>query len=355
VANSVIVPFRLQPSRTELLQAGLKYPAFNEDALRLATNANRILIADVFDPNIQSPYSMNVYLGVQQSLTSSMVIESAFVGNRGVKFRLYRTFNLPDRVTDQRPNPDQGQGNYLCSCQNTVYTSWQTSLRKRYSKKLTFDAHYTWAKALSYTGGDTGAGFSGDSFGAIQEFFDVRSNRGPSAGDVTHRLVADWVYELPGLSNWSAIAKHILGGWQVSGVFNARSGGAITITQSGLTSRPDYIGGAPVNPNWRHDAIYLNKAAFVRVPLGRGGNPIRPGNVGVGAIRGPAFWSTDFSLGKNFSLSERLKAQIRADAFNAFNYTPYSGVTSSINSATFGLLTSNAGARQIQLNARLTF
>ncbi len=355
VANSVIVPFRLTPSRTELLQAGLKYPAFNEDALRLATNANKILIADVFDPNIQSPYSMNVYLGVQQSLTSSMVIESAFVGNRGVKFRLYRTFNLPDRVTDQRPNPDQGQGNYLCSCQNTVYTSWQTSLRKRYSKKLTFDAHYTWAKALSYTGGDTGAGFSGDSFGAIQEFFDVRSNRGPSAGDVSHRLVADWIYDLPALSNWSAIGKHILGGWQVSGVFNARSGGAITITQSGLTSRPDYIGGAPVNPNWRHDAIYLNKAAFVRVPLGRGGNPMRPGNVGVGAVRGPAFWSTDFSLGKNFSLSERLKAQLRADAFNAFNYTPYSGVTSSINSATFGLLTSNAGARQIQLNARLTF
>src|SRR6266540_3959207 len=180
-----------------------------EDGLRLASAGSRILIADIFDPNIQSPYSMNVYLGVQQSLTSSMVIESAFVGNRGVKFRLYRTFNLPDRVTDQRPNPDQGQGNYLCSCQNTVYTSWQTSLRKRYSKKLTFDAHYTWAKALSYSGGDTGAGFSGDTFGAIQEFFDVRSNRGPSAGDVSHRFVADWVYDLPAFSNWSsAIARH---------------------------------------------------------------------------------------------------------------------------------------------------
>jgi hypothetical protein len=355
VANSVTIPFRLQPSRSELLQLGLKFPAFNEDALRVASAGNKILIADVFDPNIQSPYSMNLYFGVQQQLTSSMVLESAFVGNRGVKFRLYRTFNWPDRVTDRRPNPDIGQGNYLCSCQNTVYTSWQTSLRKRYSKNLTFDVHYTWGKALSYTGGDTGAGFSGDSFGAVQDFFDIRSSRGPSAGDVTHRLSADWVYDLPGFANLMSVARHVLGGWQISGVFTARSGGAITISQSGLTSRPDYVGGDPVNPNWKHDAIYLNRNAFVRVPLGAGGNPIRPGNVGVGAVRGPSFLGMDMSLGKNFSLTEGLKFQIRADAFNALNYTPYTGLNSGINSAAFGLLTSNAGARQIQLNGRLTW
>src|SRR5262249_13899997 len=136
VANSVTIPFRLNPSRTELQQANLKFPAFNEDALKLASTGSRILIADTFDPHIQSPYSMNLYFGVQRELTSTMALESAFVGNRGVKFRLYRTFNLPDRVTDQRPNPNMGQGNYLCGCQNTLYTSWQTSLRKRYSKNL---------------------------------------------------------------------------------------------------------------------------------------------------------------------------------------------------------------------------
>jgi len=298
---------------------------------------------------------MNLYLGLQQQLTPSIAIESAFVGNRGVKFRLYRTFNWPDRVTDRRPNPDMGQGNYLCSCQNTAYTSWQTSLRKRYSKNLTFDVHYTWGKALSYTGGDTGAGFSGDSFGAVQDFFDVRSNRGPSAGDVTHRLAADWVYDLPAFANLMSVARHILGGWQFSGVFTARSGEAITISQSGLTSRPDYVGGNPVNPNWRHDAIYLNRSAFVRVPLGAGGNPIRPGNVGVGAVRGPSFRGTDMSFGKNFSVTERMKFQIRADAFNALNYTPYTGLNAGINSAAFGLLTGNAGARQVQLNGRLTW
>ena len=355
VGNSVNIPFRIVLSRTELIQNNLRFPSFNEDALKIASTGNRILIADVFDPKIQSPYSMNLYFGVQRSITSSLMIESAFVGNRGLKFRMYRVFNQPDRVTDQRPNPDMGQGNYVCSCQTTTYTSWQTSLRKRYSQKLTFDAHYTWGKALSYTGGDTGAGFSGDSFGAVQEFFNYRPDRGPSAGDTTHRLTVDWVYDLPGLASLAAPVRHVLGGWQVSGIFTARSGGALLITQSGLTSRPDYIGGNPVNPNWKNDFIYLNRSAFALVPLGPGRNPIRPGNLGVGAVRGPAFQGVDFAFAKNVSFSEKIKLQLRADAFNGLNYTPLSGVTSGANSANFGLLTGNVAARQVQLNARLTF
>jgi hypothetical protein len=167
--------------------------------------------------------------------------------------------------------------------------------------------------------------------------------------------MADWVYDLPAFSNLNGVARAFLGGWQVSGVFTARSGGAITITQNGLTSRPDYVSGDPVNPNWKHDAIYLNTRAFARVPLGAGGNPIRPGSVGVGAVRGPSFWGADISLGKNFGITESMKFQIRADAFNALNYTPYNGLNSGINSAAFGLLTSNAGARQIQLNGRLVW
>jgi hypothetical protein len=152
-----------------------------------------------------------------------------------------------------------------------------------------------------------------------------------------------------------APVRHILGGWQLSGIFTARSGGALLITQSGLTSRPDYIGGNPVNPNWKNDFQYLNRSAFALVPLGPGRNPIRPGNLGVGAVRGPAFRSVDFALAKNIRLRERINLQLRADAFNGFNYTPLSGVTTGANSANFGLLTGNSGARQIQLNGRLSF
>ena len=89
----------------------------------------------IIDPNLQMPYVLSSYFGVQHSLTSSLVLESAYVGNRGVKFPINRTYNFPDRVTGVRPNPQMSQGYYLDNSATSWYHSWQTSLRKRFSKE----------------------------------------------------------------------------------------------------------------------------------------------------------------------------------------------------------------------------
>jgi hypothetical protein len=163
------------------------------------------------------------------------------------------------------------------------------------------------------------------------------------------------VYELPTFAGQNAVTQKILGGWQISGIFSAQSGQATYINQNGLTSRPDFLGGDPINPNFRNDGIYLNRDAFRLVPLGTGGNPIRPGNLGNNAIRGTARYLVDFSLGKSFRLTERVGFQIRADAFNALNHTGYSSFTTNINSANFGRFTDFYPGRQMQLNARLSW
>jgi hypothetical protein len=80
---------------------------------------------------------------------------------------------------------------------------------------------------------------------------------------------------------------------------------------------------------------------------------VRPGNIGNGAIRKPASWNFDFSLGKNFPITEKLRIQFRADMFNALNHTILSGLVAEITNARFGQLTSTNGARLIQLNAHL--
>ncbi len=356
VSTSPRLPRRVIYNRSEALAQGLRFPTYNDDLRPRVESGATLQIANAFDPHIQNPYSIQFYLGAQRILTSNLMVESAFVGTRGIKFRLTRAFNWPDRVTDIRPNPLLGEGSYICACQDTIYTSWQTSLRKRYSQSLSFAGHYTWGKALSVTGGDTGANFSGDTSNSIQNFFDIRSNRGPSAGDITHRFVGDWVYELPKLANLSnALARQALGGWQVSGILSAQTGEPANVSQSGLETRADYVGGNPINPNRDRDGIYLNTAAFRMVPLGRGGNPIRPGNLGNGAIRRTGRWTLDLSLGKNFRVSEKIGLQVRADLFNAPNHTGYSTFTGSINSANFGRFTGFYAAREMQLNARLSW
>jgi len=358
VGRSTKLPVIAIFSKAEAAANGMRFPFFNEEALKIVEASPQTQVGSIFDPNTQNPYSMNLYFGVQRALTSSSMFETAFVGNRGVKFRLLRQYNEVNRLTGIRPNPDIGGGRYFSSDQDTVYYSWQTSLRKRYSKGLTGSVHYTWGKALSYSGGDTGAGFSGDTFSAIQDFFDRRANRGPSAGDVSHRFVAESVYETPQLAGAGPVLRQIAGAWQLSGVFTAATGEPLLITQGSSisASRPDYVGGNPVMSDHRQSLQYLNRAAFARVPIVTvSGAPVRAGNLGNGAVRLPGRWNLDFSVSKYFPLTEQVRFQLRADMFNSLNHTNFSALTTNLNSGSFGRFTRTTGARIIQLNARISW
>ncbi|MEJ7606250.1 MAG: TonB-dependent receptor [Bryobacteraceae bacterium] len=357
------VPFRTILSKQESANANFHFPTYNDD-VRAAVEAEAIRTGKInvfaaFNPHLQNPYSMNLYLGIQRELSSSVVLETAFVGNRGVKFPLHRVFNAVDRVSGLRPNPNLNDGFYVDNSQNTVYASWQSSLRKRYSRNVVGAAHYTWGKALSTGGGDIGAYYQGDQDVRTQDFFNPRADRGPSSGDVTHYFTMDAVYDLPQFAKLSnSLLRQTFGRWQATGIFRANTGEPVTVSQGSALqgSRPDYVGGNAVNPDYRSTLIYLNRAAFSPVPIGSAsGATLRPGTSGNGEYRGPGQWRIDFSLARNIALKERAQLQIRLDSFNVTNHTNYVGLSTNINSANFGRLTSSRGARVIQLNGRLTF
>ena len=102
-------------------------------------------------------------------------------------------------------------------------------------------------------------------------------------------------------------------------------------------------------------AAYLNPAAFSRVPIvPASGAEAHPGNLSRYAYRLPSVWNVDASVAKSFALTERAHIQFRADFLNAFNHTNLMGLTTNINSGSFGRFTS-ATARNIQLGARIQF
>jgi outer membrane receptor protein involved in Fe transport len=359
VANGPTQPFRVIYTKTEAAAAGLRFPVYNEDILPLVQGSTQTQVSDIFDPKIHAPYSINTYLGVQRSLGATLMVETAYVGTRGLEFPQYRTFNPVDRVTGRRPNPNLGEGNYIDNSQTMTYHSWQTSVRKRYANSVSFGAHYTWGKALSYTGGDIGATFHGDAANSTQDFHDWRSNKGPSTGDITHLFAADWVYGLPMLAGRPAAIRHALGAWQIAGVLRAHTGTPFNVSEpsSRSASRPDLIDfDRATFDNFRSTLQYLNPAAFALVPKSAvSGATLRAGTYGNNALRTPGLFAVDLSLAKNFDLPQRLKFQIRADMFNVFNRVNYSSIVTNIESRTFGQITGASGSRAIQLNARLSF
>lgn len=361
------IPSRQEVSPANISRFGVKFPTFNADFLqqiqRLAQEggAQPRNVFINFNPNLEAPYTMQFSLDVQHQLTRTMVLNTGFVGTRGVKLTLFRAANRVDRITGIRPNPNLSQPVYTDNSQTLSYYSWQTTLKKRFSSNLSFDMNYTWGKGLSTASGDFGAWFAGENSNTLnQEFFDLRSDYGPTSYDLNHLFTAGWVYEVPSLKNFqSRAAQYVLGGWQISGIFRASTGLPTTVTQTSSIpgQRGEFVGGGPVKfDNYQSTLQYLNPAVFQLIPVSAAsGAPIRPGNVGRGSIREPGQWNVDLNFSKSFRIQETRRLQLRADMFNALNHTNLSGLRTSRNDAFFGRLLGTRGSRLMQVGGVFTF
>jgi hypothetical protein len=215
-------------SSVEVANMGIQYPIYNEDmrARLEATYVDNPLapVSRLVDPNLQAPYAHVYQVGVQRQVGPTTVVDVAYVGTQGRRFRMSRTYNQPDRVTGIRPNTALLTGGYIDNSQETKYDSLQTAFRQRLSSRLQFNLNYTLSSTRSNYDGDNPLNSVNDAGETIQEFFDVDSNWGPAIGDVRHSFIGSVVYETPG-TDWSnAIAKHAIGGWQIAGIYRARSG-----------------------------------------------------------------------------------------------------------------------------------
>ena len=351
------MPVTVTFSRAESAQHRLKFPAYNEDMVAIVLGQNRSSQASArVNPNFQSPYAMNYSLEVQKALSSTIVFETGYVGSRGVKFNLGRTFNPVDRATGIRPNPNDIQGSYLDNSQQTNYNSWQTSLKQRFTRGLALNVHHTWGKALAYAGGDVGAIYLGDSRTLSEDFNNIQIERSLATGDVTHQVSVDWFYQAPTPFSNSWVGRQVLGGWSLSGIWRGRTGQPLGVTQTG--GRPDLLdGNGAVNTKCCSfgNLQYLNSTAFALVSVPSSGRTIRRGNSGATPLRGPGIWNLDLAFGKNFIVNEGLKLELKADMANAFNHTQYSGIATNMSGIGFGGVTSTLRARVIQLQLRLAF
>ena len=325
------------------------------------------------DPKLVTPYMQQWHLSTQYELPSNTVFEVTYAGSRGLKQYIYLNGNQaapnpdPDLpFADRRPLPQlDGFVGWFRSAGQSNYNSLQLRAEKRFSHGLTFLASYTWAHALDIaSNADLGAQNGGD----FRYFKDPQAEYGNSDFDIRHRFVFSYLYELPIghgkrlFSDASGVANQIIGGWQVGGITSVSAGNWFTIlddngvANSDGQQRPDLIGdprAAPCVPN-----TSFNTCAFADPAAGSFGNVSR------NSVQGPGYQIWDFSLFKNFPVTETTKLEFRAEFFNVFNHPNLqfakSGPQNSINTTTFGtpefgFLTAARDPRQIQLALKFSF
>jgi hypothetical protein len=331
------------------------------------------------DANQRTPYVQQFSFGIQRELTRQLLVDVAYVGNRGTKLPGFRNINAPSVIVNANgtqaagPRPYAGFGD-IQWMENRVlsnYHSLQIGLEKRFSGGLSALASYTWGKAISESADHLSTSFGGPGidigvFTVPQNPRDLKAERGPAEFDVTHRMVASYTYELPWGRNrrwgqsWNTAANLFLGDWQVSGIHVLQSGLPLTATLSGATvlnlgsdrvGRPNLAGDPELPASQRTVERWFNTDAFT-IP---GPPPQAFGNAGVGIMRGPGLARFDFSIAKKIQVDEKRYFQLRTEMFNAFNHPAFGPPDIRRESSTFGRILSAGNARIIQFGLKLYY
>jgi hypothetical protein len=239
------------------------------------------------------------------------------------------------------------------------YNGLQTKLTRRLSNGLTGTMAYTWSHTL-----DNAASALGGPGGIV-----VGPNGTPllnyqygNSNDDQRQLFATGViYELPfgrGRRFGNDMPKTIdyaVGGWQWNNVIIKATGTPIDIsgapdTANGQNGRPDYHGGCRTGVS-----------AFVWIACPAGAFTAPAGLIGTlprNAFPGPGTFTWDTSLTKTFSVTERVKAELRAQVYNLTNTPQFQNPDTNYNDGDFGQLTSPRLAptnRELELAMRISF
>lgn len=286
---------------------------------------------------------------IQHQLPMGMVFDIAYVGKKGNNIDAARDINQP--INGVKPYTLFGPITFTENRGNSWYHGLQTRVERRSATGLTMLFDYSWSKLLD----DVGAN------GPVRDSYNLKQEKGPGQEDMRHRISASYVYTLPlgngrrFLTNLSRIANGFLGGWELSGIFRANSGPALTPTLSANISgngrqadRPNVIG------DWRssnpHPTTgWFNRSAFATPPAGS------VGNAGKGILTGPGYSGMDFSLMKRFYVGESKNLQFRVEVFNALNHANFYPVTTVADAATFGTTGTALDSRQIQLGLKFNY
>ena len=299
------------------------------------------------------------------------------------------------RYNERRPDPTYSRNVGLRNFTWSYYHAMIVKLTKRFSHDMSFNADYILSKSIdtgseaTYTGVDVNAPSSKKGGAAA-------SLRGLSSYDARHRFVFSYSYLVPFFRSSNNWAKRLIGGWTLSGTYQAQSGTPFSVTM-GYDVNADGIGGdrpRVADPSvlyrsvddgrWLPGGIATDTLSQNQLPgtsfipaqastLGYQDRLFLPGTANEGTLGRNTFFTHglnnwDASASKDFRIREGMKLSIRMEFYNLPNRVTFGVPASTIVSGTpmgrisgernvTGFVNSgrNGSARQGQFSLRLVF
>lgn len=350
-----------------------------------STKTSITVLAPNFLPAMVQQFSLNA----QEELHDGWLLETGYVGGRGVHLQRLRSLN--QALSASAMNPIRGaDSNTLANIgirvripgvppdalremeseSNSWYNGLEISLTKRVSHGLQFLASYTFSETLDTDGADINSTSSGNAL-TLGDQNSPKQRWGRASFDRTHRFVLSETWDLP--NPHADVVRAMMGGWSLASVITIQSGTALTIADTnthnvfGISEDRAGFTGTCTKAQWvRGGSVeskldsYFNTSCFTIPPIiGADGIGTGFGNTATGLVDGPPQANMDLALSKWMSLDwahEKCQIQFRAEFFNALNHPQFANPDSNFTSPTFGVISSTSvNARVGQLALRLMF
>ena len=343
------------------------------------TNWDGVCVARLYsfmgDSQRRTPYVQQFLFNVQHQLDSSTLLEVGYSGNLGRKIERMRGYNTrwradgQDRTTRIQRIPWGNEYGRLQTIEPSVksnYNALGVKFQKRFDKGLTYLMGYTWARSI-----DEGSALrtnSGDNLFPADSY-DLRAERGLSQFHQLHRYTASILYELP-LKFENNLLETLAGGWQVGSIITIASGtpfnggncGDLDGNEQG--NRGDATGISPFMDKptnlefFRKSPTGRGPAAInCNVPDATGVNQLtyRQGNINRNMYISPGVGNWDFSLMKNFRVTEGSRVEFRFESFNFANHPQWNFPDTGITSLNYGRSISARAMRTNQFALKFMF
>ena len=344
-------------------------PPFANEQTNQAATAGSLTLGDGFpapattgnyalDPHYTLPYVEVWNLDVQKTLPWGVVLNVGYNGSKGNHLDIT---SAPGRA----PDGTSYSGvlfNYEQAVAFSKFNAGTVRLNKRLRNGLALGADYQYSHSI-----DDAGSVGGTSTVVAQNWQDLLAEEGNSSFDQRHKVSGRYLYELPfgKDKHWITTGKaaHIFEGFSISGDFTFATGTPLTPSYAASATdvvrgtagslRPDRVPDVSLTAGGGSLGEWFNTSAFT-APSAKAGGYIY-GDASRNSIPGPGTVENDMTLSKTMQLGDTRSMEVRATASNVFNTVQYSGVDTSVDSLTFGQVTSSGAMRSFNFVARFRF
>ncbi len=318
------------------------------------------------NPNYRVGYAQIWNLTVETQLAANLTTEVTYTGTKGTHLDLLRAPNRappgsPLDTEERRRIADATGFTYDTFGASSIYNALQLRVQRRFTHGLMIQGLYTYGKSI-----DDASSIGGGAPVVVQDDRNFRLERGLSSFDIRHQFRGSYVYELPlgerkrwARKGWQAAA---FGNWSLSGNITAATGTPFTArvlgtaadnsgTGSNFSERADQVGNPSLTADQRSPLHFFDTTAFALPPTGRFGNAAR------NTIPGPGNITFNFALARRIPIGrdQQHRLDFRWEVSNLTNTPNFTGLSTVVNSATYGRVLGTRPMRTMDFVLRVSY